>query len=718
MPDCIDPDRLDPDLYDARGRSPDIAPAIVPDVAPAVADAESVPRQNGDRALPAAHAEVLLRLRRAADGITRPEDGVEVLGAVRRSVSVTAQLTLTIDWTTEVEVRTGAEMVRSAIYCRNAAELNATLARDLDAEAASLEAAHRLAALIGSPDTALAEGADLPALPSLRGPYYVHEVCGRCSGGGVRGCTGPGCRGGKVKCDHGGADPAACESCAGRGVLRCPVCTGNGVVVCEECGGVGQFTHIHRPRLTAKPSRGFAVPPEAPACVRPVLEAVGVDHVDAVAEAEPMTVRHSGTQLLYERHGVVPVVTLSCNCAGVPFEVETVGPDALVPAMPAFLDDVLAPVLARIRAVPGPDAFATAGAFRLTKAVADAVLAGREPDAEAIVADHEGCVSPAFVAGVAAALQTHFAETSRAAVARSWMIGAGLLALILLLVAALDLPALLTGATAEEPAPPALRFAWDLGVPVLAGLGLWLLAGGLLRRALDAALGGVTRDIPQGAWPAIVLGAAAALHLGLLTAWHGAPGVSRIHHTLDLAAIADGQAPLPMPHTPSPSERVMAAQRALARLGRYDGAIDGKMGEATKTGLASLSTLTDEGDGDPLDLAVAIASDRVPVNVQTPDLLIGRGWSNATRLRMSPDDQAVIAGAFLSALATPGTGKDWTSGDGSRSGRITVTGRVEDPKDRRRLCFSFTHVVTTPAGRDAGVPLSACRTEGRWMLEE
>lgn len=712
MPDCIDSDRLEPE--------PSSGPRII-----------APPARESDRGLTAAHAEVLLRLRRAEAGNTRAEDGVELLGAVRRSVTVGALLTLNIDWTTEVEIRTGAEMIRSAIHCRNAAELNATLARDLDAETASLETAHRLAAMIGSPVMAVgvgvAEGEELPAIAALRGPYYLHEPCPRCSGGGVRACTGPDCRGGKVKCDHENApDPASCEACGGRGALRCPACVGNGVVVCEECGGIGQFTHIHRPRLTARPSRGFAVPPEAPAALHTVLESVGIDRFDSIAEAEPLSVRHSGTQLLYERRGVVPVVTLSCACGGLPFDVETVGPDALVPAMPAFLDTALAPVLARLRAAAGPEAFAVAGAFRLTGMVADAVRAGREPDVEGIVAAHEGCVSAAFVAEVAAVLQTRFAETSRAAVARCWIAGAGALALVLLLVGAVDLPAWLTGATAEDPAPLPLRLAWDLGVPALAGAGLWLAVGGLLRQALDLALGGVTRAIPQGVWPAAVLGSAAVLLVGLLTVWHGAPGGSRLRHTLDLAAIAaiaEARPPLPTPHTPSASERVMAAQRALARLGRYDGAIDGKMGEATKAGLASLSTLTDAGDVvagdvDSLDLAVAIAADRVAVNVQTPDLLIGKGWSNATRLRVTPDDQPVIAGAFLSALAAPGTAKDWTSGDGSRTGRITVTGRVEDPKDRRRLCFGFTHVVTTPAGRDAGVPLTACRTDGRWMLEE
>jgi DnaJ-class molecular chaperone with C-terminal Zn finger domain len=694
MPDCLDPDRL---------------------------DLGSGPGPFGDT-LPAAHVETILRLRRAAEGNARSPDGVSLQNATRRNVTVGTLLTLTIEWTTEVEIRAGAEMLRSAIYCRNTAELDATLARDLDAEAASLEAAHRLAALIGSPEAAFREGDEPPALPSLRGPYYLHEVCKRCTGGGVRGCTGPGCRGGKAKCDHdgesGSGDAASCESCGGRGVVRCPVCAGAGVVSCEDCRGIGQFTHIHHPHLTVRPARGFLVPPDAPTCVGQVLEAVGFDRFADVAVPEPQTVRHSGTQLLYEQSGIVPVVTLSCVCDGVPFAVETVGPGAAVPAMPAFLDQVLAPVLARIQAEAGPDAFATASSFRLTKAVADAVRAGREPDVEAIIADHEGCVSHTFVAEVAAVLQRHFAATGRIAVSRTWMAGAVLLALVMLLVAGVDVPAWLTGATAEQPVPLPLRLAWDIGVPVLAGLGLWALVGGMLRWAMDAAFGSVVRAIPQGPWPAVVLGAAAALHLALLTVWNGGPAVSRIHHTLDLEAIASGQAPLPAPHTPSASERVMAAQRALARLGRYDGAIDGKMGDATKAGLASLSTLTDMDIADPLDLAVAIAADRVTVNTQTPDLLIGPGWSNATRLRMLPDDQPLVAAAFLNALGAPNTAKAWQSGDGTRYGEITVTSRVEDPKARNRLCFAFTHVVTTPAGRDAGVPLRACRTEGRWMLEE
>ena len=90
---------------------------------------------------------------------------------------------------------------------------------------------------------------------------------------------------------------------------------------------------------------------------------------------------------------------------------------------------------------------------------------------------------------------------------------------------------------------------------------------------------------------------------------------------------------------------------------------------------------------------------------------------------MSRDDQPLVAGAFLAALAASGkdeaaAGQDWTSGDGLRSGRITVTGRIADPKERGRLCFALSHVVTTPAGRDAGMPLRTCRTAGNWTLEE
>ena len=82
-----------------------------------------------------------------------------------------------------------------------------------------------------------------------------------------------------------------------------------------------------------------------------------------------------------------------------------------------------------------------------------------------------------------------------------------------------------------------------------------------------------------------------------------------------------------------------------------------------------------------------------------------------------------VAGAFLGALAASGTeraavGQEWMSGDRLRSGIITVTGRIADPKDRGRMCFGLTHIVTTPAGRDAGTPLRTCRTAGNWTLEE
>ncbi|MDQ2104904.1 peptidoglycan-binding domain-containing protein, partial [Azospirillum isscasi] len=281
--------------------------------------------------------------------------------------------------------------------------------------------------------------------------------------------------------------------------------------------------------------------------------------------------------------------------------------------------------------------------------------------------------------------------------------------------------------TAEQPAPLALRLGWDIGLPVAAGLGLWALVRGVVRGALAAAFGGPVRAPDQGSWPLVLLSAAAVIHLGLLTLWNGGPGFSRLNHRLDVEAITQGRAPLPTPRVLTPEERIMAAQRALARLGRYDGAIDGKMGEGTRTGLASLTGLVDTPPGvapeDPLDLAVAIAADRVPVNVRMPELLVGPGWSNATRLRMNRDDQPLVAGAFLGALAASGTeraaeGQDWVSGDGLRSGRITVTGRIADPKERGRLCFALTHVVTTPAGRDAGAPLRTCRTAGNWTLEE
>ncbi|WP_247891644.1 peptidoglycan-binding domain-containing protein, partial [Azospirillum argentinense] len=474
-------------------------------------------------------------------------------------------------------------------------------------------------------------------------------------------------------------------------------------------------------------SYSLTAPPDAPAAVRMALEEAGFAGFAALANPAPATVRHSGTQLLYQRSGTLTVVALSWECDGVLFEVETVGSDGDSAPLPPFLDTVLAPVLARIAALPPADAFALAGAYRLTRSVAEAVLDGREPDAAAIVADHEGCVSPAFVKDIAAVLAERFAETSRTAVARSWIAAAGLLALVLLLVAGVDGPALLTGATPEQPAPAALRLGWDIGLPIMAGLGLWVLVRGVVRGALGAAFGGTVRAPDQGSWPLVLLSAAAALHLGLLTWWNGGPGFSRLNHRLDVEAITEGRAPMPTPRVLTPEERIMAAQRALARLGRYDGAIDGKMGEGTRTGLASLTGLIDTPPGvapeDPLDLAVAIAADRVAVNVRTPELLVGPGWSNATRLRMNQDDQPQVAGAFLGALAASGTerasvGQEWMSGDRLRSGVVTVTGRIADPKDRGRLCFGLTHVVTTPAGRDAGTPLRTCRTAGNWTLEE
>ncbi|HYD70523.1 MAG TPA: hypothetical protein VED21_34005, partial [Azospirillum sp.] len=168
----------------------------------------------------------------------------------------------------------------------------------------------------------------------------------------------------------------------------------------------------------------------------------------------------------------------------------------------------------------------------------------------------------------------------------------------------------------------------------------------------------------------------------------------------------------------TPAERIAAAQRALARLGRYDGAIDGKLGEGTKSGLAGLAGLAEGMPDDPLDQAVALAADRVAVRLSTPDRLVGPGWSNATRLQLTPDDQPRIAEAFAAAAAAPGVAREWTSGDGMRSGRITVAGRAEDTKGRQRPCVAFTHVVTTPAGRDAGAPARACRSGGRWLLED
>ena len=710
MPDSLDFDRPELDVTD-HDRNSLGRPASAP----------SAPQ-----------AALLRRLRRAASGNVPAPEGVTLLQAQQRDVMVGAHLTLTIDWTTEVEVRLGAEMVRFAIYCRNAAELNATLARDLDAEAASLETAHRFATLLGPLDEraeaiSMAEE-PLPPLASLRGPYYLHEVCTDCNGGGVRACGGEGCRGGKTRCTHTPtADAPECGECGGRGQHRCPVCVGAGVVACTTCGGVGQFTHIHHPRLTAHPSCSLTAPPDAPAVVRMALEEAGFARFAALANPAPATIRHSGTQLLHQRSGALTVVALSCECDGVPFEIETVGPDAEAAALPPFLDTVLAPVLTRIRALPPADAFALAGAYRLTRSVAEAVLEGREPDAAAILADHEGCVSRAFVMEAAAVLAERFAETSRTAVARSWIAAAGVLALVLLLVAGVDAPALLTGATAEQPAPLPLRLGWDIGVPVAAGLALWALVRGVVRGALSAVFGGPVRAPDQGSWPLVLLSAAAVVHLGLLTLWNGGPGFSRLNHRLDVETITQGRAPLPSPRVLTPEERVMAAQRALARLGRYDGAIDGKMGDGTRAGLASLNGLVETPPGvapeDPLDLAVAIAADRVAVDIRTPELLVGPGWSNATRLRMSRDDQPLVAGAFLGALAAFGTeraaaGQDWTSVDGLRTGRITVTGRIADPKERGRLCFTLTHVVTTPAGRDAGAPLRTCRTAGNWTLEE
>ncbi|NUB17540.1 hypothetical protein GAY28_38190, partial [Azospirillum brasilense] len=210
------------------------------------------------------------------------------------------------------------------------------------------------------------------------------------------------------------------------------------------------------------------------------------------------------------------------------------------------------------------------------------------------------------------------------------------------------------------PARGAVRLGLDIGLPIAAGLGLGALVRGVVRGALAAAFGGPVRAPDQGSWPLVLLSAAAVIHLGLLTLWNGGPGFSRLNHRLDVEAITQGRAPMPAPRVLTPEERIMAAQRALARLGRYDGAIDGKMGEGTRTGLASLTGLVDTPPGvapeDPLELAMAIAADRVAVNVQTPELLVGTGWSNATRLRLKHHDQPMVAGAFLGTLAPSGPG--------------------------------------------------------------
>lgn len=670
-----------------------------------------------------AHAELLGRLRHAASGNSATPDGVTLVGMSRCDVAATSVLTVTTGWTTDVETRAGVDTVRAAVWCRNSAELTATLTRDLDAEAASLEAAHRLAALIGVPESDFGtEPGSLPELPSLRGPYCVPDTCVDCGGGGVRTCAEPGCRGGNIPCAH-DQDGEPCDLCGGRGMRRCTVCRGTGVVPCESCGGVGRFTHIHRPRLTVTVSRGVALPADAPEAAWLVLESAGYDGFDRLVEAAPMTVRHSGPNLLYERAGVLPVVTLSCVCDGIAFTVDAVGADGEVPVMPPFLDTVLEPLAARIAESDGPDAVDLAGGARFTAAIADAIVRGEEPDFDALVADHAGAVSRGFAERVTDTLRDGFERTARSIGRRVWLVAAVALAVPLAVVATLDVPTRLTGATGETPAPLPLRLFWDLGVPLLSGLVVWLLARDLVRRALNGAFLAETRP-PRGGAPALpVLGAVAALYLGVLSAWHGVPGASRLPAPLAAArSVAARSMTEPPPAVPtrllSAEERVAAVQRALARLGRYDGAIDGKPGEATKAGLDSLASLVEAPAGDPADMALAIASDRVPIRLDTPGLLVGAGWSNATRLRLGPEDGRRIATAMAAAATTPGETQDWVSADGLRSGRITVTGHANDPTGRQRPCVAFTHIVTTLAGRDPGVPARACRFDGRWSLSE
>ncbi|WP_431858081.1 hypothetical protein [Azospirillum sp.] len=676
-------------------------------------------RTNDETLLPDSAALVpvdpalLDRLRRAAAGNAHAPEGVVLSDVAHREVVVSAQLTVDVAWVTDVETRAGTVTLRGATLCRNVAELDAVLARDLDAETASVEAARRLAAVIGVPEHAFAEEDALPTVPSMRGPYYVHEDCRACRGGGVRGCGG--CRGGKVPCPQCNGDPAVgCDACGGKGMQACPACAGTAVVACEDCAGVGRFTHIHRPRLVGRPSRSLVVPPDAPDTVQAALTAAGYERFEEVAAVQPWTVRHSGTQLLYERVGTMPVITLSCVCDGVAFAVESAGPEARVPA---FLDGVLAPVLEGIEAATATDAFAIARTTRVTRAIADAILAGTALDLDAIVAEHGHCVSRTVVARAAQALQRRYDAVRIHAMRRAWQQGAAILAAVVPLVAAVDLPGFLAGATAEDPAPLTLRLLWDVGVPALTGAAVWRFAGNRLRQAMRATFG-TARPATQGAWPLLVLGTMAVLHLGVMGAWRGGIATDRLAEAPVAVEESVIGAPAAPPRVLSPAERIAAAQRALARLGRYEGAIDGKMGSGTRSGLESLAALVTEAPGDPLDLAVAIASDRIAIRLRTPELLVGAGWSNATRLRLTAEDQERIAAAFQGAVAAAGAPRDWTSEDAMRSGALTVTGRVEDPAKRQRACASFTHVVTTAAGRDAGTPALACHTGGRWLLEE
>ncbi|MBK1667039.1 hypothetical protein CKO28_03140 [Rhodovibrio sodomensis] len=557
--------------------------------------------------------------RKLADGNGVSADEVTVTAARCMDHRGVITLRATPTWRTEAKTLSGKQKVDGQGFDTDA-QLQQLMTRQTEEVASTPAYSEKVTKLVegGDPLEALRKGERKLDLVSNAGIAYRWERHIACGGSGKVNCSN--CDGTTKKrcfaCGGSGTQPVVrmgqnnisyteyvrCSAGCLNGFFNCYECDPFGKVQCVGCLGEGIVTIVQH--LVVQTNLTLSATPEdaSPDAFKNFVRNTKVGELPDKANVSYVGRHPDGTRANFRYDFTVPYAEVDLNAGDIPrFTMKATGirPELIDP--PTFLDELTSETCARIRDAETDAAALTATqGSRLTRELLGACAQPGKTDVDRFVTERHNCVSHGVVKAVADRLDTAYDSLGAKRMKRAWSVMNPLLltaggALMLTDWAQLifDQP----GSQIDDFGATTMA----LGLVIL--LVLWLVAHGQVGRmghkVVQRVIGGSAHRAPrQPRHLAVTAPLAIFTLVGALgaTLYAGEHGIERpadygLEGRLQFAQdrILDLSDPLRLKSVTRPnivrSNRVADMQWRLARMGFYDGRIDGLDGPSTQAAL-------------------------------------------------------------------------------------------------------------------------------------
>ena len=198
---------------------------------------------------------------------------------------------------------------------------------------------------------------------------------------------------------------ASCFTCPGSQVAQCRKCRGGGTQTCGSCGRTGWLTAAAFARLIGKPVRAISFRADASPEFRNNVAALRVADLPVThGRVVRAVVEEAEGRILIGLECIVPHIIIdACFSPGAIQRFDAIGLLGCIPAMPVFLDPMLAPISADINlAAAGGQHAEVLRLAKETRVTCSAILtiSGRGHGLETLRATWKGAASDAMLAGV------------------------------------------------------------------------------------------------------------------------------------------------------------------------------------------------------------------------------------------------------------------------------------------------------------------------------